>query len=74
MTIKNKRKSVTLNGSLLADGDQVTLEIGIAELHEMEDDDLRDAMIGLAKGGLIAPSGERRDGRVVWVATPRRSN
>jgi hypothetical protein len=49
-------------------GRDVTLEAAIAELYEMEGDEIREAIVWLAEVGFIAPTGERRDGRIVWAA------
>jgi hypothetical protein len=47
----------------------ITLEAAIVELEE-QGDEIGEAMISLAKKGRICPSGERRNGMVVWIPVP----
>jgi hypothetical protein len=53
--------------------EKISLADAIRELEdaqEREPSDYRQAMIELAEMGLIVPTGERRDGRLVWVEAP----
>ena len=43
------------------------IEEAIAEI-DIEDDDVAQALIGLIRDGLVMTTGERRNGKLVWVA------
>jgi hypothetical protein len=47
---------------------QTELQAAIADLADLEDVEMREAMLVLIKQGRIVDSGKRRDGHIMWLA------